>query len=446
MTDHALTPHSPRPPLRARSLTDLVELVPYLLGFHPRDSLVLVALRGSRRRVGVTMRVDLPEARQGVTDLPASLAAYLRRDGVGEVLVLVFGDTDEVGGDRPDGLPDAPLVQAFAAGLAESGLRIVDALYVGVQRWWSYACAEPGCCPVEGRAIPGTQGQTSPAVAAATYAGLVALPSRQALEQTLEPSDQVSARLLRRAQAELAGLVGLAETPSGPGPGPESGSGPGSQSGVEPGPDRPGEPPDPGSGTRSSWRRKVVGEIAEVLSDQVSRGYRRLPDEQVARFLVAIRDNVVRDLCCDWVEGDKAEAALALWRQLATRAVPPYQVTPLALVAWSAWHTGSGPLARIAVDRALAADPGCRLALLLDEALDRGVNPATVRGRPRGRRRRTRASAGTGRSGGGTPGTSGPGHGGPGHGGPGRGCRGGRRDGAGQEDQTGRDGHEGGGR
>lgn len=444
MTDHALTPHTPRPPLRARSLTDLVELVPYLLGFHPRDSLVLVALRGSRRRVGVTMRVDLPEARQGVTDLPASLAAYLCRDGVGEVLVLVFGDTDEVGGDRPDGLPDAALVQAFAAGLAEGGLRVMDALYVGVRRWWSYACAEPGCCPVEGRAIPGTQGQTSPAVAAATYAGLVALPSRQALEQTLEPSDQVSARLLRHAQAELARSAG---PPSRPEPGSDSRS----EFEVGPGSDRSAEPPRSGSGTQPSWHRRVVGEIAEVLSDQVSRGYRRLPDEQVARFLVAIRDDVVRDLCCDWVEGDEAEAALALWRQLATRAVPPYQVTPLALVAWSAWHTGSGPLARIAVDRALAADPGCRLALLLDEALDRGVNPATVRGRPRGRRRRTRASAGTGRSGGGTPGTDGPGHGAPGHGAPGhgrrgRGCREGRRDGADQQDQSGRDGPDGGGR
>ncbi|HEY9473156.1 MAG TPA: DUF4192 domain-containing protein, partial [Mycobacteriales bacterium] len=180
------------------------------------------------------------------------------------------------------------------------------------------------------------------------------------------------------------------------------------------------------SGTRASWRRRVVGEIAEVLAGQVSQGQSRVPDEQVARFLVALRDDTVRDACCDWIEGERGEAALALWRQLATRAVPPYQVTPLALVAWSAWHTGAGPLARIAVDRALAGDPGCRLALLLEEALDRGVNPATVRGRPRGQRRRSRTHPGTRRSGRGTPGTASPGRGVAGQGGPSGGGGGGR--------------------
>ncbi|HEY9473887.1 MAG TPA: DUF4192 domain-containing protein, partial [Mycobacteriales bacterium] len=210
MTDHALTPHTPRPPLRPRSLTDLVELVPYLLGFHPRDSLVLVALRGPRRRVGVTMRVDLPEARRCATELPASLATFLRRDAVQEVLVLVFGDTDDVGHDLPDGLPDARLIETFAVGLSDGGLRLVDALYVGAHRWWSYACGEPACCPADGRAIPGAQGRTSSAVAAATYAGLVALPSRQALEQTLEPADQVPARLVERAQAELTAAAAVA--------------------------------------------------------------------------------------------------------------------------------------------------------------------------------------------------------------------------------------------
>lgn len=144
-----------------------------------------------------------------------------------------------------------------------------------------------------------------------------------------------------------------------------------------------------GSGGPERWRRRIVEEIARTVDQQSAGEPGRLPDEQVARFLVALRDERVRDACCDWVEGTRGEGALALWRYLATRAAPPYDVTPLALVAWSAWHTGAGPLARIAVHRTLDRDPECRLALLLEEALDRGVNPSTVRGRPRGHRRRS---------------------------------------------------------
>ncbi|HEX5495723.1 MAG TPA: DUF4192 domain-containing protein [Mycobacteriales bacterium] len=362
MTDHALTPHANRPPLRPGSLTDLVELVPYLLGFHPRDSLVLVALRGPHRRVGVTMRVDLPEARR-CAGLPAVLAGHVRRDGATEALALVYAGVG-VDGDPPAGLPDPPLVRAVASGLADAGLTLVDALYVGAGRWWSYACDRTGCCPPEGRALPAADGRTSPAVATATYAGLVALPDRRALEQTLERSNPVSDQAVARAEADLATATGAA------------GAG-----GTGSGADRDG---------RQRWRRQVLGEIAGAVDEHIAAARAGLPEEWVARFLVALRDEEVRDECCDWVEGDRGERALALWRHLAARATSPYDVTPLALVAWSAWHTGAGPLARIAVDRVLARDPGCRLAILLDQALERGINPATVRGRPRGRRRQTR--------------------------------------------------------
>ena len=38
----------PTPTIRVNDPIDMVSLVPYLLGFHPDESLVLVALRGGR--------------------------------------------------------------------------------------------------------------------------------------------------------------------------------------------------------------------------------------------------------------------------------------------------------------------------------------------------------------------------------------------------------------
>src|SRR5512144_616101 len=53
----------PAPRLRLRSPGEILALVPYLLGFHPSESLVLVAVRGPRRRIVCTLRWDLPAER-----------------------------------------------------------------------------------------------------------------------------------------------------------------------------------------------------------------------------------------------------------------------------------------------------------------------------------------------------------------------------------------------
>lgn len=378
MTDHALHPHTVRPPLRPEGVADFLDVVPYLLGFQPRDSLVLAGLRSPRRRVGATLRVDLQEAR-GCPKLPPSLAAFLQRDGASEAFAVIYGEAAPESGTEPGsaagdglgGLPDRALVAQVSDGLAVAGLGLVDALYVAGDRWWSYACQDAGCCPPGGRLLPAAGGRVSAAVAAATYAGMVALPSREALAQTLDPSDQVSPEAVEEArlvvETERAGAARR-------------------------------------SGGLARWRSRAVREFSAVLLgtvgtvgtagadpvDRVDSGHgvgRRLDEREVARLVVLLTDVEVRDDCAQWTEGAFGERALDLWRQLARRAVPPYDVAPCVLVAWSAWQFGAGPLARIAVDRALASDPECRLALLVEEILDRGTRPTRVRLRPAGRRR-----------------------------------------------------------
>ena len=56
------------PVARLRNPGELLAALPYLIGFHPRDSLLFIAFGGSSgRRIELTQRVDLP----GADDAPA---------------------------------------------------------------------------------------------------------------------------------------------------------------------------------------------------------------------------------------------------------------------------------------------------------------------------------------------------------------------------------------
>jgi hypothetical protein len=53
---------------------------------------------------------------------------------------------------------------------------------------------------------------------------------------------------------------------------------------------------------------------------------------------------------------------------------------PVATVRFfCAWQSGDGALANVALDRALAGQPGYSMALLLREALDSGAPPSLAR-------------------------------------------------------------------
>jgi hypothetical protein len=73
------------------------------------------------------------------------------------------------------------------------------------------------------------------------------------------------------------------------------------------------------------------------------------------------------------------EAHLRLWTDVVRRVDPAYAPAPAALLAFVAWQSGNGALAGIAIGRALAADPGYSLALLLRDIVEAGVPPSQAR-------------------------------------------------------------------
>ena len=73
--------------------------------------------------------------------------------------------------------------------------------------------------------------------------------------------------------------------------------------------------------------------------------------------------------------GAPCELGCRLWPDLTRRAQPGYAAAPASLLALTAWQAGDGAMANLALDRALADDPGYRMALLLREALAAGAPP-----------------------------------------------------------------------
>ena len=59
-----------RPRMTVRHASDLLAVIPYLVGFHPSESIVAVLMRSGK--VALTMRVDLPRRRRSLRPEPRS--------------------------------------------------------------------------------------------------------------------------------------------------------------------------------------------------------------------------------------------------------------------------------------------------------------------------------------------------------------------------------------
>ena len=89
--------------VRIRDAGEIAAALPHLLGFRPRESVVLVSLGGaSGRRVGLTVRADIPSPGARGRSLAAVLARSLCTDGPDGALVLVVSEAadDDAGGRR----------------------------------------------------------------------------------------------------------------------------------------------------------------------------------------------------------------------------------------------------------------------------------------------------------------------------------------------------------
>lgn len=323
--------------VRLSGPAEIVEAVPHLVGFHPKDSLVVVALKGKRRRVGVVARIDLPDP-EHVVACADYVVDFLRRDGASSAIAVCY---------PPDRGRDHPAVAALAAALRDRfdavGLAIADLLCVSDGRWWSLLCDDPKCCPSGGTPID--DGRTSQVAAAMAVAGRVTLGSREELAGMLRPVGGLAGTAMHGAlsRATAAFNARLA------------------------------------AGRRDVLARESVDLLAAAVQQRLDARPVPLGVEDAARLVVGLADVRVRDEAISWFEGDWGDAALGMFSELVRMAVPPFDTTPLTVLAWLSYLRGDGAFAGMALDRILESGTGNGLVPYLDALLRGGIGPDAVR-------------------------------------------------------------------
>jgi hypothetical protein len=353
------TPVASAPLTRVRlgSPAELIASVPYLLGFHPHESVVAIGLRGRRSRVCLTLRLDLPapESERPLADL---VATHLRTARATNAVLLILTETPPPPGELqmplptgelqtppragelqtplPSGeLPRASLARELRASLDRSRIGVRDVVCVQAGRWWSYVCTDVVCCPPEGKPVaveaPG-------ALAAAMVAeGRVVHADRDGLVASLAPDRDEEAMRVHFAEAERKHRA-----------------------------------------VPTVARQAVVAQLEARLTARTDAVV-PLTDAEAADLCVALSDVEVRDACLRWLDGPLADPAEGLWLELARAAVAPYAAPVAILLSLFAYARGDGTYARIAADRALADVPGYAMAQLVLQGLDQALPPAMIR-------------------------------------------------------------------
>lgn len=308
------------PTIRVEEPGELIASVPTLIGYTPARSLVTITLRA--RLLGMASRIDLPPE----SDYPRVAAhiagAHARAEGDAVLAVIV------------DAEQRANLVVALRRALAVVNLQLLGAYQVE-----EFTTGARWCSLLDTTVAGALPDPASTAIAAALVArGRVTHASRHDVETMLEPDqgEDTAARAaaIDRLQSEqswttdaLAGIV------------------------------------------RTALRAALDGELPES-------------DQELAELAIALTDPKVRDACMATAfphDAALARAAASLWQAL-TRALPaPERAAPATLAGFAAYADGEGTLANIAFDIAVAADPGCTLAGLLQRALSFGTPPDRLR-------------------------------------------------------------------
>ncbi len=344
------------------SVEDLLGILPYHFGFHPRRSLVSVAV--CRSRLVLVQRLDLPAVGDQAEAATAHMAEMADRADADAVLLIGYEDRA--------GEAHAPLALLKDRCLL-SGLDVVGWLVVRDGRW--YGEGPRWSSPPEGRPVPAAD--QVPAAAEWVALGVAPLPDRETLARSLQPDPGSAARrvapsatadLSRRRQLRPRDLWAAAQV------------------------------------WRQLLRPDTRGEPCVALDDAV-----------LATALAALEDVTFRDAVIAWLAPELCPPGLLsarVWRMVrlvwgpgpgmdssirprAGQAVDeggiqqrlielcryvdgPDCAAPLCILAASAWSQGNGALAAVALERAAAAAPGHTLTRLLTQLVRHGIRPGTV--------------------------------------------------------------------
>src|SRR6476659_9224115 len=115
------------PVVRLTSPGEIAAAVPHLTGFVPTESLVAVSLRGERKRIGMTLHLDLhaPDLDEEVAE---QVAGRLTHDKAAAVVLVIYTDAP---GERPR----EALMHLLIEAVELRGMTIMESLLVRAGSW-----------------------------------------------------------------------------------------------------------------------------------------------------------------------------------------------------------------------------------------------------------------------------------------------------------------------
>ena len=182
LTDRTPAPDPTPTLLRARTPGDIAAFVPVALGFLPERSVVMVSV-GSPG--GMHARVDLPHDPDDVDDVVEALLRPARRNGVREVVVVVYDDDTTVADEA---------AWAIHEEFTAAGIRVREVLRVHDDHWYAVLPGAPLAAYQGVRFTLADHHFTAQGV----FAGRVTHASREALRATIARDDR-QARLVAGA-------------------------------------------------------------------------------------------------------------------------------------------------------------------------------------------------------------------------------------------------------
>lgn len=305
------------------SAHDLITAVPFLIGFHPTDSLVLISVKDGE--IGVAMRIDLPTSIN--SDEIDLLAHHFIRDEANAALLVAYMPENRSDGDS--------LLISVGAGLIRNGIDIQESLLISGGRYRSIICRDINCCPTGGKLLPAIEDS---AIAVEHVVAGIPMPYGDISE--LIGSIAADPQSLSKNWMSVVANFKVDE-----------------------------DAVDIGA-----LRRDGV-EAMELLIDEFRIG--RGPTEQmlVARVIGRMSDVQIRDYAMGVHQEDTYDLYFTMWREL-LRLAPLGFIAPIAcIVAAMAYENGDGALAQRALDRALADDASYPLAALLRRVFNAGWPP-----------------------------------------------------------------------
>ena len=302
---------------------DLLAAIPFLIGYHPIDSLVLVSIKDDC--VGMAMRIDYPIDQSEIAfDLCASHISADEADGA---LIVAYQPRE-----RSDG--DEVLAQTTAA-LSRAGIAIYESILIAEGSYRSLLCHDITCCPIEGRPVPP---HDSSRIAMESVVAGHPMP----FASFAELGTSVRSNLLAQEEQWLERVQ---------------------KSYV-----------DPSDSDLNNLQRDGATAVIDLANDFITHGI-STDQDLIAHVLGRLSEIQVRDFALGSHDGESAVGYQSMWMHL-LRSAPPGFVAPVAcLAAAIAYEHGDGALARAALDRAFADSPTYSLALLLKRVFSAGWPP-----------------------------------------------------------------------